>query len=572
MAQRSGFFNALKSGNEYDRKYNANDYSNNMGAIISNGVLRDGQDGLKVTAAGGMALNIAVGRAWIEGRWYINDAIFTDYTVPTAPTGDRSRIDRIILRLDTNAGAFGDQEKRAILLDYLQGEPGLSPTAPALTREGGIYEIALADITVGPGVTTITQANITDQRPNPDVCGWITTPVGYDDYFTSLDNAFNDWFEEKKDTLASVTLFRDYHQQITAESETTAVTITIAQYDPTGVDIVEVYVNGMREFEGTDYTLNGTIITFNSAKIAGTDIHIVVRKSIDGTGLGNIADELAELQQEMSTVKNIGDYIYICNGVNDNVKLSEIAQEFLADDTDNSQMIISVYGTFGCTAPFAGDGTSTSRYRWFSLGGAGTTKRKIVFDFEGCSEITLNCQPGKYYIGFYGLGVNIKNANVTVNHKNTEGTFQMFSANLGYCSAENCRFWIDAYQGSFIAQTGTFTNCRATVKNARDNSYCFNISTNGLLRVNGGEYYAYTGQNTYDAAVIYTATAATNAVVITNAMNCPTVAETSNYQKNAILCNAGYGGFNDTITALTVTKATNQNVRGNIPFSKPDRM
>ena len=390
MAQRSGFFNALKVGNEYDRKYNANDYSDNMGAIISDGVRRSGDDDLKVTAAGGMALNVAVGRAWIKGRWYINDAIFTDFSVPTAPTGDRSRIDRIVLRLDQNAGSFGDGERRAILLDYKPGEASISPAAPALTREGGIWEIALADILVGPGVTTITQGNITDQRANTEVCGWITTPVGYDDYFTSLDGAFDDWFSEKKDTLASVTLFKKYEQHITTESETSTVTVEIAQYDPTGVDILEVYINGLRGAEGIDYTKSGKVITFSGPKIAGTDIQIVVYKSIDGTGLGSVSDEVAELQQEMSTVKNIGDYIYICNGVDDNVKLSEIAQEFLGNDTDYSQMIISVYGTFGYSGTVGGEGTSTSRARFFALGGSGTTKRKIVFDFEGCFVIPEN--------------------------------------------------------------------------------------------------------------------------------------------------------------------------------------
>lgn len=566
MGQRSGFFNALKSSTGYDRKYNANDYSENLAAIISNGVRRSGDNELRVTAAGGMALNVSVGRAWIEGHWYINDTVFTEFSVPTAPTGDRGRVDRIVLRLNVNI------EGRLIELVYLTGTASTSPTAPALTRADGIYEIALADINVGAAVTSITQENIVDQRANTEVCGWITSPIGYQDYFANLDAEFNEWFVGVKNTLSSATLFKEYVWDKTTENEVSDLVFDIPQYDPTGVDIINVYANGIRLTKTVDYTLNGNIITFTTPKIAGTDISVVVYKSIDGTGLKTVNDEITELQNQMSTVKNIGDYIYICNGVDDNVKLSEIAQNFLSDDTSYDQMVISVYGTFGVTAPYAGSGTSVSRFRWFSLGGAGSTNKKIVFDFEGCSQITLNCESGKYYIGFYGLGVTIKNANIVVNHKNTEGTFQMFSASQGYIAAENCRFRIDAYQGSYIASTGTFTNCKATVTNAQGHSYCFMLNSNSLLRIDNGEYLAYTGNNSYNAAVIYSDSSANDGVVITNAMNCPTVAKTSNYQKNAVLCGSGYGAFNDTITALTISKATNQNLRGSIPVSKPDRM
>lgn len=566
MGQRSGFFNALKTNVGYDIKYNAKDYSENLAAIISNGVRRSNLNELRVTAAGGMALTISVGRAWIEGHWYINDSIYTDFSVPTAPAGDRSRIDRIILRLNEAI------EARKIELVYLQGTPSTSPVAPSLTRSGGIYEIALADIKVGPAVTQITQNEIVDQRPNKDVCGWVTSPIGYDEYFENLDAEFNEWFKEKKDTLASVTLFKQYTWFKTIESPTNTITFDITQYDPTGVDILLVYANGLLLVEEKDYTSNGSIITFTSEKIAGTDILIKVLKSIDGTGLKSVSDELTQMQNQLSTIKSIGEYIYICNGVDDNVKLSELAQSFLASDTNYDQMIISIYGSFGAKAPYAGSGTSVSRYRWFSLGGAGSTNKKIVFDFEGCSQITLNCEAGYYYIGFYGLGVNIKNANIVVNHKNTEGSFQMFSANQGYVTAENCRFRIDAYQGSYIASTGTFTNCKASVTNARDSSYCFQLNSNSLLRIINGEYYAYTGSNSNNAAVIYSDSNASEGVVITNNMNCPTVSKASNYQKNAVLCSTGYGAFNDTITALTITKSTNQNLRGSIPVSKPDRM
>lgn len=46
--QKSGFFNALLTNGEYDRKYNANDYCENLAVIINNGVLRSPNDDVSV--------------------------------------------------------------------------------------------------------------------------------------------------------------------------------------------------------------------------------------------------------------------------------------------------------------------------------------------------------------------------------------------------------------------------------------------------------------------------------------------------------------------------------------------
>ena len=565
MAQSSGFFNALLTNGQYDRKYNADDYSDNLAAIIGTGVRRSGDNDLYVQAAGGMALTVNIGRAWIAGKWYKNDTVFTGFTVPTAPTGDRGRVDRIVLRLNKNI------ESRMIELVYLTGTAAQTPAAPALTRTDSIYEIAIADIAVRPNVTTVTQSDIYDRRSHSDVCGWVTSPIGYDEYFANLDAEFESWFGNVKDELSSVTLFKKYHWRTTTESEVVTVTFNIPQYDPTGVDILEIYINGLLAIDEVDYTTSGSVITFTDSKIVGTDIDVFVYKSIDGTGLGSVSDEITELQNQMATIKNIGEYIYICNGYDDNVKLSEIAQDFLSQDTDYDQMTINIYGTFGANAPYTGIGSSVSRYRWLSVGGAGTTKKKVILDFLNCSKITFNCLSGYYYIGFYGAGVNIKNANVEAQCNHATGGFVMFSATNTAIYAENCRFFVTGYSGCHISQTGTFTNCKANVFNTNGDSFCFNVSTNGLLRIFGGEYYAYTGLSSANASVVYIATAASSAVAITQGMSCPTVAETARYQKNAVLCDAGFGAFNDTVTLLTVKGSSGQNIRGTYAVSKPDR-
>ena len=246
MAENSGFFNALRSASgQYDIKYNADHYSKNMAAIISNGVRRSGDDDLRVLSAGGFALKVKPGFGWINGRWYQNDSEFTSFSVPTPPVGDRSRIDRIVLRLNTAI------DGREIRLAYLQGTPDTAPQAPALTRSGSVYELAIADITVPAAASSITDANIVDQRPNgakrdekigededgnpiwktvagEDLCGWITSPVGYEGFFTSLDASFESWFKGVRERVATVTMPRFYRQRITVESAGKVFTFSIA--------------------------------------------------------------------------------------------------------------------------------------------------------------------------------------------------------------------------------------------------------------------------------------------------------------------------------------------------------
>ena len=170
MAQSSGFFNALKTEAGYDRKYNADDYSKGLKDVVNNGILKkeSGQE-LYVRSSGGMNLSIDVGGAWIEGHWFFSDTSFTDFSVPAAPVGDMGRIDRVVLRLDTSVS------KRSIEFAYKKGNPAQQPTAPELTRSGAVYELALADITVNAGVTSISQSNIKDQRSDADLCGMILT-------------------------------------------------------------------------------------------------------------------------------------------------------------------------------------------------------------------------------------------------------------------------------------------------------------------------------------------------------------------------------------------------------------
>lgn len=562
---KSGFYNAIQSGGTYDRIYNADDYKNVFAAFIKDGVRRSGLDDLRVTA-NGLALTVKMGFAICGGRWVHIDADYPLITV-TPPVGDYSRRDAVILRVDANENA------RAASLVYRKGSPSSNPIAPVRDTSTGVTELILATVLVAPSATTV---RVTDTRSDANYCGWITTPVGYDDYFVSLESRFNTWFNDVQNELASVTLFKQYMWRTVLDSPASSVTFSIPQYDSTGTDILQIYVNGLLEIKGVDYTISGSTITFGTGgggtgtKIAGTEIVVICYKSIDGTGLGSVSDEITELQNDMALLSDTNDYKYVCNGTNDNVKLSEIAQAWLNGGTDYACKKISVYGMFGCSAAYGGSGTSANPYRWFSVGLDANTNRKIIFDFSCCGQIIIPIAKNTVNYIFHGYNAHIIGANVIVNQTGAGTTVKCFSATSGAICAENCRFWITANKDSVIANTGTFVNCRASVANLLNNSYCFLPFDGSLLRIQGGEYYAYTGSSSAQSAVV--GQSAANAVSILYGVNAPTSARAGYYQTNSIIQFTGGGTINctDLVSALAVTVVSGiSNIRGTIAKSKP---
>lgn len=558
--QKSGFFNALFTNGEYDRKYNANDYCDNLAVVISNGVLRSVDDDLKVSAAG-MVVTVGIGRAWINGHYYFNDTPYS-FAAVSAPIGG-TRYDRVFLRLNKTLAV------RSVSLVYQQGEASNSPTAPEPVRDGDIYDIVLADIYVGTNATSVT---VTDRRDDPELCGWVYSTSGDDSFYTSLDASFNAWFEEKKNTLASISLVKRYNWRTVLESATNTVTFNIPQYNAETC-FIEVYVNGILETDGADYTAAASVLTFDGTLVAGTEIEVKCYKSIDGTGIMSVLDEITELQNAVAALNTTGDYEYICNGVDDNVKLSEIAQAWLNGGTDYGSKKIIVYGTFGAQAAYGGAGTSANPFRWLSVGTDANINRRIIIDFSNCGQISLPIAAGTVNVVFYGYNAHIIGANVIANQTAADTVIRIFNSGKGAVYAENCSFWITAYKDSRIAQTGTFVNCRASVANVTNNSYCFLPFTDSLLRINGGEYYAYTGDSTLQSSIV--GQSAANSVSILNGVNAPTLARSGFYQTNSVLQWAGGGilSCTDLVSALPlIVVAGISNIRGTIEKSKAGAM
>jgi hypothetical protein len=555
--QKSGFFNALLTNGEYDRTYNANDYCDNLAVVISNGVLRSGNDDLKVTA-NGMVVTVGVGRAWINGHYYLNDTPHTFAAIP-APIGG-TRYDRVFLRLDKNLAV------RSVSLVYQQGTAADNPQKPAPVREGNIYDIVLADIYVGTNATSV---SVTDTRADVDLCGWVYSTSGDNSFFTSLDTAFNEWFGGVRDTLASVTLFKRYNWRNVLASATNTVTFNIPQYDAETC-FIEVYVNGIVSTQGNDFNLSGSIITFAYNLVAGTEVEIKCFKSIDGTGIMTVADEITALQNAVAALNTTGEYEYICNGVDDNVKLSEIAQAWLNGGTDDKTTVIKVYGNFRANAPFAGTGTEASGFQWLSLGLKETARRKIIFDFSAVEQMYFNCSGNTKNIIFYGADVHIKGAHVKAAGSEANTNVIMFSGRVGEINVEDCDLTISTTGTATIAESGTFTNCNTMITSINNNAAAFAPVTNSRpLVIFGGRHLAYCADNSnYFATVFYTAPTAANAVIMAYGVNLPTVARTSYRQTYGALTDAGEVYISGITTTLGMTKGEHCEVVGHIAINK----
>lgn len=561
MAERSGFFNALLTDGVYDRKYNANDYCDNLAVVIGNGVLRSSDDDLRVTASG-MTVSVAAGRAWINGHYYYNDAP-KGFAIASAPTGG-SRCDRIMLRLDTQVSV------RSVSLRYAQGTAANNPVMPEPVRSGTIYELVLADIYVSTNASSVV---VYDQRANANLCGWVYSTRGNEDFFKTLDKDFTEWFDAQKDNLYSVTIFKRYNWRTLLASATDTVVFDIPQFNE-DTTFIEVYVNGVLDYEGVDFTRNGSVLTFKNALIAGTEIVVKAYKSIDGTGIESVTDEITQLQNAVAAMNTTAGYDYICNGVDDNVKLSEIAQAWLnGSSSDESSKTIRVYGTFGARAAYSGSGTSASPYKWFAVGSDASKTRRITFDFSNCSLIELDVNSAKVHHIFAGKNAHIIGARVKAFQMGADTVVNMFGSTDGAVYAEHCYFNIYSAKDCRISSTGTFVNCRAVVTSLDTDAYCFNPQANSLLRVIGGEYTAYTGVSSKKSAVVGQTVA--GAVSILDGVNAPTISYSGMYQTNSIYQTAGAGNLNcrNLVSALSVSVISGiSDVQGTIARSKSGTM
>lgn len=191
MAEKSGFFNALESGGAYDRVYDANDFAEYFALFIGNGVFADPMNQLKVVPKSGLTVTLKKGNAFIDGYWY---KLSEDMDFTLSPNGTSYAITDVI-------AVTLDKTNRVITAKKKERVSSITPV-----NNGVVHELTVASISLGVGVSSITEGMITDQRPYEDYCGFVTGTVDQIDageMFTQLEAQFNEWFSTIQGKLTS---------------------------------------------------------------------------------------------------------------------------------------------------------------------------------------------------------------------------------------------------------------------------------------------------------------------------------------------------------------------------------
>ena len=190
MANQFGLF---WNSENHDRLYDADSFEEWLKKFFTTGVFNGD---LMVESAGSMVVTVGTGYANVNGKVRFFDTV--DNVTLNPANGTYPRIDTIVVeRNDTD---------REITLKYVQGDySGATPTATAPVRTANIYQIVLAQIYVGVGVTEITQADITDTRADTSLCGWVVGTVDEVDVSQMTAQAqadFEAWYQSMKDQLS----------------------------------------------------------------------------------------------------------------------------------------------------------------------------------------------------------------------------------------------------------------------------------------------------------------------------------------------------------------------------------
>lgn len=534
---RGGFYNNRKVNGQDDRVYSALDMRKPYDTVFTDGILpvADGTAGdtLKVTANSGMTISVAAGNAKLGGAWFENTAI---YNIELDTAGSSARYDCVIIQND-------DSEDVKAPNIYIKSQATI-PTIDDLTRTGDIYEICVAYVRVPAFATTIADSDIVDTREDGSLCN-VMSGVG-------------------------AMVVRTYHNTYFSETVgQTVIPIGISQYNRSR-DELTVIVNGRVFAEGANYTItdNANIKLAIGLPVIGTRIDFEVAKNVNAAGAETVVQEVAELRKEMTAANKKLEYIYHCNGVNDNVVISEMAQQYLNGGDNLGNLTISVIGSFGAATPYSGDGTSGDPYVWLALGNDSVGNRRVTLDFAGCKVINLT-QNNAYYCLFKGVQYSVKNLCLGVVGSQSSLYGQPIHFGTKRVYFENCIITADVKDG-WLFNYGTFRDCEFAIKAASDITAVFRpMLSSDMIRVYGGEHLAYTSLSSGISAVVYCASDIASAVIIADGLSCPTKSVSGYRQTNAVydIATAKYHTYLNFITELSISAAS-QTVRDTIVANK----
>jgi len=178
MAETSGFFNAVKTGDVYDRTYLAEDFAGYFKNFIGNGIYGATLGGFNIgTNPTTQKVTIGAGKAFINGYWYENDStVELSAPLPSVSTNYYS----VFLRLDMTSRRISLVMSPATTSGY---------TNP--TRNETIWDLRLWIVSA-----TATQYQTNDRRGVTADCGYVTgliTQIDTTTYQNQLNAFVDDW-------------------------------------------------------------------------------------------------------------------------------------------------------------------------------------------------------------------------------------------------------------------------------------------------------------------------------------------------------------------------------------------
>lgn len=553
---RGLFYNALPTNNgDWDRKYNADDYSNALKFIVGNGiihfnngtnlqVLNDENLSTKQYSANASTYGIKIlsGYGWINGKAFENPTEYTGeisvidnageseaitlLTIPMATKGYK-RIDRVIVRRDDSPSV---RETLPYILKGVQRAEG-NPVGLDINYAGNINgdgtDLCIAEILVD-NTGNYPVVTIYDKRMDNTLCGWVDCYFGdnYEQYCQTLNeyvsnylngktDEINRWFNGVRDNVATVTMKKEISKSYTITTAGNTIAIDIAEYDPE-VDLLRVYTNGMFEVP-SDYTIDKTnkTITFNTTKQVGAVIDLVVEKAIDGkyydnpdeTMIASVESRFTDIYEKLSNSEALfNEVTYIATGTDDNIKVSNLVKTFMnANLTDNARLKINVRGNFGVSNPYVAQGTTASSYdnyaRWFDFSTTNSSNRRVIVDFANCSPINITLANNTSNIIFYGANQEIENCVLKAGAVSNTGTKILAIFGRGDVHHKECKYSFICDSSCDFTRHGKYDNCEVTLMSKSGNATAFYTDPVGCIcDVDRGIYFLYVGKDVDSSA------------------------------------------------------------------------
>lgn len=187
MGIYANFYNSIGD----DRVYDASSMEEWLRPFFKNGVF---QDELQVVSDDGMNITVKSGNAFINGKMKCFESDIPLTVEAAHATLDR--IDNVVVRRNDTERDF------SILIE--KGSFSSQPVAPTPTRSSGIYDLVIAQIYVHAAAIEITTSDISDTRPNADLCGWVMATVNEIDISQIMaqnKSQFEEWFATIQDVL-----------------------------------------------------------------------------------------------------------------------------------------------------------------------------------------------------------------------------------------------------------------------------------------------------------------------------------------------------------------------------------